>query len=205
MIGRNRTLPSAGRLFGRYTLQRPLSSPRPPCLATAAPCFGHRQRGCSLNRPTHVRPLANTPPVTWTRMRTRARMLTNFGGRSTEYVPLSLLRTRSMYISYVPRSRGHFGGRSMYISYRTGRRRAVAGNGGAVAGNGRAVGAPCAVAGSADSAHQHRLIQQEAVAIFGLVVLWCRGAFWFLGLQRCCCDSAPRRGGVCFRVVWCER
>ena len=117
MISRNRTAPSAGRLFGRYTLQRPLSSPRPPCLATAAPCFGHRQRGCSLNRPTHVRPLANTPPVTWTRMRTRARMLTNFGGRSTEYVPLSLLRTRSMYISYVPRSRGHFGGRSMYISY----------------------------------------------------------------------------------------
>ena len=36
-----------------------------------------------LNRPTHVRPLANTPPVTWTRMRTRTRMRTNFGGRST--------------------------------------------------------------------------------------------------------------------------
>ena len=68
--------PSAGRLFGRYTLQRPLSSPRPPCLATAAPCFGHHQWGCSHNRPTHVRPLANTPPVsrTWTRMRTRTRM-----------------------------------------------------------------------------------------------------------------------------------
>ena len=39
-----------------------------------------------------------------------------------------------------------------------GRRRAVAGNG-------------RAVAGGADSAHEHRLIQQEAVAIFGLVVL----------------------------------
>ena len=85
-----------------------------------------------------------------------------------------------------------------------GRRRAVAGNGGAVAGNGGAVaGNGRAVAGRADSAHQHRLIQQEAVAIFGLVVLWCSGAFLFL--QRCCCDSAPGRGGVCFRVVWCGR
>ena len=40
-----------------------------------------------------------------------------------------------------------------------GRRRAVAGN-------------RRAAAGGADSAHEHRLIQQEAVAIFGLVVLW---------------------------------
>ena len=40
MIGRNRTAPSAGHLFGLYTLQRPLSSQVHLCLATAAPWFG---------------------------------------------------------------------------------------------------------------------------------------------------------------------
>ena len=39
MIVRNRTAPSAGRLFGRYTLQRPLSSQGQLAKATL---FGHR-------------------------------------------------------------------------------------------------------------------------------------------------------------------
>jgi len=115
-----------------------------------------------------------------------------------QYVPLSHTYPQYVHIIRTAKSRALWGPQYVHI-IRTGRRRAVAGNGGAVAGNGRAV------AGRADSAHQHRLIQQEAVAIFGLVVLWCSGAFWFLGLQRCCCDSAPGRGGVCFRVVWCDR
>ena len=202
MVGRNRTTPSAGRLFERVYLAEATQ------LAKAT-LFGHRVTLFwpppvrLFAQPTHAREASRQHPAG----DVDAYAHTHAGADELwgpQYVPLSLIRNRSMYMSYVPRSRGHFGGRSMYISYRTGRRRAVAGNGGAVAGNGRAVGAPCAVAGSADSAHQHRLIQQEAVAIFGLVVLWCRGAFWFLGLQRCCCDSAPGRGGVCFRVV-CDR
>ena len=59
MIGRNRTAPSAGHLFGWYTLQRPLTSqvhlvwpPLHLVLATAAPCFGHR---CTLFWPPPVR------------------------------------------------------------------------------------------------------------------------------------------------------
>ena len=69
MIGRNRTAPSAGRLFGRYTLQRPLSSPRPPCLATAAPWFGHRGTLFwpppvrLFAQPTHVREASRQHPA----------------------------------------------------------------------------------------------------------------------------------------------
>ena len=88
-----------------------------------------------------------------------------------------------VHITLTAKSRPLWGPQYVHI-IRTGRRRAVGGNGGAVAGNGGAVaGNGRAVAGRADSAHQHRLIQQEAVAIFGRVVLWCSCAFWFLGLQ----------------------
>ena len=79
-----------------------------------------------------------------------------------QYVPLSLIRTRSMYISYVPGAGG--------LSQGTG---TMSQGTGALTGNGRAV------AGRDDSAHQHRLIQQEAVAIFGLVVLWCSGCLLY--------------------------
>ena len=44
MIGRNRTAPSAGHLsFRMVYLAEATQLASPPCLATAAPCFGHRQ------------------------------------------------------------------------------------------------------------------------------------------------------------------
>ena len=58
------------------------------------PCFGHPETGCSLHRPTHVRPLANATPVTWTHMCTRTRSQTNFCS--------TLLHYFSPVISYCP-------------------------------------------------------------------------------------------------------
>ena len=59
-----------------------------------------------------MRPLANTPPVTWTRMRTRTRMRTNFGGRSmkTQNPPSPfwrMLKTLSVYLRTPEYVRSH--------------------------------------------------------------------------------------------------
>ena len=59
-----------------------------------------------------MRPLPNTPPVTWTRMRTRTRMRTNFGGRSmkTQNPPSPfrrMLKTLSVYLRTPEYVRSH--------------------------------------------------------------------------------------------------
>ena len=112
MIGRNRTAPSAARLFGRYTLQRPLSSPRPPCLARGILFWPPPVR--LFAQPTHAREASRQHPAgdVDAYAHTHAHADELWG---PQYVPLSHTYPEYVHIIRTAKSRALWGPQDVHI------------------------------------------------------------------------------------------